>query len=431
MEYWGNALEGRGLLFYDDIELQVDNDHDDGISNPRNSLNQWDMKTLSDFDKNLIDPNPKTIDNMEVTESDFHQIISNSLSSDPSSGCLATEISDDSSKAVSSVLGVLEFGSRVSSSVTKSSNQKSSSPVDLRLRGLADSVEINNCKFSKGSPVLSSVGFSSTAKRARKENFCSQVYVCQVYGCNKDLSSSKEYYKRHKVCDVHSKASKVFVKGIEQRFCQQCSRFHLLAEFDDGKRSCRKRLAGHNERRRKPHMVTWYGKSHRLLNHSQGSSNFLGASVQQRTTSLFRPVVDMSSTVQELSGISNSRSALSLLSAQWQSLSSHSASIPMSVPQGTRRAHHYSDHSSGNGFYSSRAVDLLGTCMVPNAGVGVDLEIRAGGDVSQSLEYVKTGATVDLHQLSSQLQRVEQIKNSMLVKPENEIFCCFPSACGV
>jgi hypothetical protein len=29
-------------------------------------------------------------------------------------------------------------------------------------------------------------------------------------------------------------------------------RFHLLGEFDDGKRSCRKRLADHNRRRRKP-----------------------------------------------------------------------------------------------------------------------------------------------------------------------------------
>lgn len=28
-------------------------------------------------------------------------------------------------------------------------------------------------------------------------------------------------------------------------------RFHELAEFDDTKRSCRRRLAGHNERRRK------------------------------------------------------------------------------------------------------------------------------------------------------------------------------------
>lgn len=29
------------------------------------------------------------------------------------------------------------------------------------------------------------------------------------------------------------------------------SRFHQLAEFDDAKKSCRRRLAGHNERRRK------------------------------------------------------------------------------------------------------------------------------------------------------------------------------------
>ena len=29
-------------------------------------------------------------------------------------------------------------------------------------------------------------------------------------------------------------------------------RFHGLTEFDEGKRSCRRRLAGHNERRRKP-----------------------------------------------------------------------------------------------------------------------------------------------------------------------------------
>lgn len=30
-------------------------------------------------------------------------------------------------------------------------------------------------------------------------------------------------------------------------------RFHLLSEFDEGKRSCRRRLAGHNRRRRKTH----------------------------------------------------------------------------------------------------------------------------------------------------------------------------------
>lgn len=39
----------------------------------------------------------------------------------------------------------------------------------------------------------------------------------------------------------------------------------MLAEFDEGKRSCRKRLAGHNERRRKPQFDTHLGKAAKLL----------------------------------------------------------------------------------------------------------------------------------------------------------------------
>ncbi|KAM7265556.1 hypothetical protein ACFE04_003239 [Oxalis oulophora] len=79
-----------------------------------------------------------------------------------------------------------------------------------------------------------------------------QTARCQVEGCKLDLSDIKAYYSRHKVCIMHSKSPKVIVAGNEQRFCQQCSRFHKLSEFDQGKRSCRRRLAGHNERRRKP-----------------------------------------------------------------------------------------------------------------------------------------------------------------------------------
>ncbi|XP_050236767.1 squamosa promoter-binding-like protein 1 [Mercurialis annua] len=75
--------------------------------------------------------------------------------------------------------------------------------------------------------------------------------VCQVEDCGADLSSAKDYHRRHKVCEMHSKASKALVGNVMQRFCQQCSRFHVLQEFDEGKRSCRRRLAGHNKRRRK------------------------------------------------------------------------------------------------------------------------------------------------------------------------------------
>ncbi|CAN6560959.1 unnamed protein product [Malus baccata var. baccata] len=74
---------------------------------------------------------------------------------------------------------------------------------------------------------------------------------CQVERCAADLVDAKRYYRRHKVCEFHSKAAVVIVSGIQQRFCQQCSRFHELIEFDEAKRSCRRRLAGHNERRRK------------------------------------------------------------------------------------------------------------------------------------------------------------------------------------
>ncbi|KAM1775033.1 hypothetical protein ACFX12_044329 [Malus domestica] len=68
-----------------------------------------------------------------------------------------------------------------------------------------------------------------------------------------DLSNAKDYHRRHKVCDVHSKATKALVGNVMQLFCQQCSRLHALRELDEGKRSCCTGLAGHNRRRRKMH----------------------------------------------------------------------------------------------------------------------------------------------------------------------------------
>ncbi|CAL5401276.1 unnamed protein product [Camellia sinensis] len=99
------------------------------------------------------------------------------------------------------------------------------------------------------------------------------VAKCRVEGCEVGLGKAKEYHRRHKVCEIHSKAEKAVVHGVDQRFCQQCSRdrrhneplvrlpslfillvqswFHEVSEFDDSKRSCRRRLVGHNQRRRK------------------------------------------------------------------------------------------------------------------------------------------------------------------------------------
>ncbi|KAJ4774718.1 SWI/SNF complex subunit SWI3B [Rhynchospora pubera] len=79
---------------------------------------------------------------------------------------------------------------------------------------------------------------------------------CSVDGCGSDLSNCRDYHRRHKVCEAHSKASIVLVGGQEQRFCQQCSRFHLLSEFDGVKRSCRNRLDLLNFRGRRPQSET-------------------------------------------------------------------------------------------------------------------------------------------------------------------------------
>ncbi|XP_023523656.1 squamosa promoter-binding-like protein 16 isoform X2 [Cucurbita pepo subsp. pepo] len=154
---------------------------------------------------------------------------------------------------------------------------------------------------------------SRLMKRSRAPGSGPQVPSCMVDGCSSDLSKCRDYHRRHKVCELHSKTPKVTICGQEQRFCQQCSRwlnqcwmqifvrylhfvfllllifvwlvpflafvsvpltcacrFHSLVEFDDRKRSCRKRLDGHNRRRRKPQPATMTLNAGRFLYGNQG-----------------------------------------------------------------------------------------------------------------------------------------------------------------
>lgn len=93
--------------------------------------------------------------------------------------------------------------------------------------------------------------FGMFCKRPKPDSPGVPAPLCQADGCKADLSIAKHYHRRHRVCELHSKAPTVLIEGLSQRFCQQCSRFHGLSHFDDGKRSCRERLADHNRRRRK------------------------------------------------------------------------------------------------------------------------------------------------------------------------------------
>ncbi|KAK9934121.1 hypothetical protein M0R45_021277 [Rubus argutus] len=136
-------------------------------------------------------------------------------------------------------------------------NEKGKREVEKRRRGvlveneeLTDEARSLNLNLGgQAYPIIE--GEVNTGKKTKIVGTSSNRAVCQVEDCRADLSNAKDYHRRHKVCVMHSKASEALVGNAMQRFCQQCSRFHILKEFDEGKRSCRRRLAGHNKRRRK------------------------------------------------------------------------------------------------------------------------------------------------------------------------------------
>ncbi|KDP22599.1 hypothetical protein JCGZ_26430 [Jatropha curcas] len=134
------------------------------------------------------------------------------------------------------------------------SNNGGDFSIDLKLGrvGNSNGPESNDQWKQPAVSKMESSSPSVSAKRTRATKTGTQATFCLVDGCNADLSSCRDYHRRHKVCEFHSKSPQVTIGGLKQRFCQQCSRFHSLEEFDEGKRSCRKRLDGHNRRRRKP-----------------------------------------------------------------------------------------------------------------------------------------------------------------------------------
>lgn len=146
-------------------------------------------------------------------------------------------------------------------------NNRGDFSVDLKLGRLVDMAD-DKGKAQKGNFNASSP--SGSSKRARAISGA-QIVTCLVDGCMADLSGCREYHRRHRVCERHSKTPVVSVGGKEQRFCQQCSRFQSLVEFDEEKRSCRKRLDGHNRRRRKPQPEAFYVNQGGTLPNHQGA----------------------------------------------------------------------------------------------------------------------------------------------------------------
>ncbi|XP_057959413.1 squamosa promoter-binding-like protein 7 [Malania oleifera] len=88
-------------------------------------------------------------------------------------------------------------------------------------------------------------------KRARTARATAGMVRCQVPGCEADIRELKGYHRRHRVCLRCANAGTVLLDGQTMRYCQQCGKFHILSDFDEGKRSCRRKLERHNNRRRR------------------------------------------------------------------------------------------------------------------------------------------------------------------------------------
>ncbi|KAL5075942.1 hypothetical protein RYX36_014926 [Vicia faba] len=240
---------------------------------------EWNAKSPGQWDwENLFFVNSKPTENHKSQSTDWsaetdREINVGMLFPSSGSGCSASKLLHASS-------------SRSSKSASNNSSSNGESKTSMLTRECSQDDSTGKKELSKGDPIETSqaaeplltlklgkrfyfedVSPGSHSKKASssavpaappssgkkgKSGCQNLLHCCQVEGCGLDLSSSKDYHRKHRVCESHSKSPKVVIAGMERRFCQQCSRFHSLSEFDEKKRSCRRRLSDHNARRRKP-----------------------------------------------------------------------------------------------------------------------------------------------------------------------------------
>ncbi|XP_047308264.1 squamosa promoter-binding-like protein 12 [Impatiens glandulifera] len=213
-------------------------------------IGKWDWENLVMFNPNTIDcprkgpTNWGVEDDGEIDATSFNQSGGVGSGSDFGHGS-----SERSSISVST-----DFSTKNGINVSKTI--PSGEPIIGLKLGKRTYFENNSTCSNVKNACISTINPVSSVLNTKKVKSSSQSIPsprCQVEGCNLDLSSAKVYHRKHRVCDAHSKSPKVVVGGLECRFCQQCSRFHGMSEFDEKKRSCRRRLSDHNARRRKPH----------------------------------------------------------------------------------------------------------------------------------------------------------------------------------
>lgn len=99
--------------------------------------------------------------------------------------------------------------------------------VQTLSKGLEEDGETLTLKLGGGAYSVAEEQAARPSKKVRSGSPGSggNYPMCQVDDCRADLSNAKDYHRRHKVCETHSKTTKALVGKQMQRFCQQCSRY--------------------------------------------------------------------------------------------------------------------------------------------------------------------------------------------------------------
>ncbi|CAL5327140.1 unnamed protein product [Camellia sinensis] len=175
---------------------------------------KWDWENLIMFNSKTVESPKKQPTDWEIEEGEIDTVSFNL------SGGGAVGSSSDlahCSSARSSVSASMDSSSKEISKMSKIAVEAFHDfPEDFGKKNELARTELTGTSLplepSVGSGLTSSLSVipvSSAASTAKKIKSSSQTHRprCQVEGCNLDLSSAKEYHRKHRVCESHSKCA--------------------------------------------------------------------------------------------------------------------------------------------------------------------------------------------------------------------------------
>ena len=188
----------------------------------------WEHLITPNLSKTETDKKQPSTTDWDIEKGEGIESIFPSFTGSSTTGFLSSQLTstNSSSPKLKSSLG--DFDQVKASTALQVASTESDLCLKLGKRSYSDEEtwgRNNNNDISAVSVKLLTPPYVVAQKKSKSSCGQSmQIPRCQIDGCELDLSSAKDYHRKHRVCENHSKCPKVTVGGLERRFCQQCSR---------------------------------------------------------------------------------------------------------------------------------------------------------------------------------------------------------------